>query len=574
MNRLPKKPCAHFVRLAAFFHRIHLISKDLTMKRPFNCFASLFIIFLLLINATTALVSPAALYAQDDTYPPGTIQMTPKVDLNLETVALEVPEKFRAMVPENLSLNLPSGFTVKVFAVDGLRGPRMMAFNQEGVLHVANMKANGSSEFQPSNNSTSEILALPDWDNDGVADTVIVAADALRWANSLTFYNGDMYVADTHQIVKFTDNDGDLIYESREVFADNIPTASSPHITRTIVADEAKERFYLSVGSSCDVCREDDPERATVLEFSADGTERRVFATGLRNAIGLDVHPLSGDLWATNNGHTEVDNTMPPEWIDIVRDGGFYGWPLAFGYQVYIDFDFRGHWRVPPITRDDSLLVQTMERPAALIDAHSSPMGIHFYPADNFPSEYHNAAFVAYRSGFRGPDPGHKVVAMFMDADGDNARVGDFMTGFWPNPPDQSNIWGKPVGLTTDSDGSLYLSSDWINHLILKVEYNGEATSIEDDESPELPLATALEQNYPNPFNPVTKIGYSLKESTSVTLEIFDALGRKVATLVDGYQSAGRYQVDFNASKLSSGVYLYRLKAGDYTESKLLTLMK
>lgn len=544
------------------------------MKQPCIYFASLFFIFFVLIIATTVLICPAALYAQGDSYPPGTIQMTPKVDLNLESVALEVPEKFRGMVPEDLTLNLPSGFSVKVFAVDGLRGPRMMAFNQEGVLHVANMKAGGASEFQPSGDSASEILALPDWNNDGVADTVIVAADGLRWANSLAFYKGDMYVGDTHQIVKFMDNDSDLVYEDREVFADNIPTASSPHITRTIVADEANERFYLSVGSSCDVCREEDPERATVLEFSADGTERRIFVSGLRNAIGLDLHPLTGDLWATNNGHTEADNTLPPEWIDIVRDGGFYGWPLAYGYQVYIDFDIRGHWRVPPITREDSLLVQTMERPAALVDAHSSPMGIRFYPAGNFPTEYHNAAFIAYRSGFRGPDPGHKVVALFVDADGTNARVGDFMTGFWPSPPDQSNIWGKPVGLTTDSDGNLYLSSDWINHLILKVEYHGEGTSVLDDGSPELPLAIALEQNYPNPFNPQTVITYYLPTNTEVNLSIYNVLGQKVATLVDQKQAAGQHTVKWNAKDISSGIYIYTLRVGSFEQSRKMILMR
>jgi len=215
-----------------------------------------------------------------------------------------------------------------------------------------------------------------------------------------------------------------------------------------------------------------------------------------------------------------------------------------------------------------------MERPAALVDAHSSPMDIHFYPEGNFPTDYENAAFIAYRSGFRGPDPGHKVVALFVDEDGANATVGDFMTGFWPNPPDQSNIWAKPVGITTDSEGSLYLSSDWINHLILKVEYDNQGTSVWDDGATELPLATRLEQNFPNPFNPVTTIGYSLGESNAVTLEVFDALGRKVATLLNGYQSAGQYEVNFNASNLSSGIYLYRLKAGDYTESKLLNLVK
>lgn len=515
----------------------------------------------------------SSIVAQDDLYPPGTIQMTPKVDLELQSVTLEVPQKFRDLVRDDLTLDLPAGFTVKVFAAEGLRGPRMMAFNEDGVLHVANMKAGGAMEFQPSGNSASQILALPDLDNDGVADTVIIAADGLRWANSLAFHNGVMYVADTHQIVTFTDSDGDLVYESREIFADSIPTASTPHITRTIEIDEDNDAVYLSVGSSCDVCREDDPERASILRFNLDGSDRRVYATGVRNAIGMDLHPVSGDLWAANNGHTEAENTIPPEWIDIVRDGGFYGWPLAFGYQSFINFDIRGHWRVPPITREDTLLVRTMERPKILVDAHSSPMAIHFYSNGSFPDDYQNAAFVAYRSGFRGPDPGHKVVALFMDPDGSNAHVGDFMKGFWPFPPIQTNIWGKPVGLSTDGEGSLYVSSDWINHLILKVEYTGQETSVTND-SERQPFTTALEQNFPNPFNPVTNIGYTTKQADNVKLEVFDLLGRKVATLVDGFHSPGRYQVSFDASELPSGIYVYRLEAGNYVETKQLTLIK
>jgi glucose/arabinose dehydrogenase len=534
----------------------------------------LFIIIIVL------LIFPSLLFAQEGSYLPGTIQMTPKVDLNLESVPLLVPEKFKGMVPDSLTLNLPPGFTVKVFAVTGLRGPRMMAFNKDGVLHVANMKAGIADEFQPhANDFTSQIVALPDRDNDGVADTVIVAADSLRWANSLVFYNGDMYVADTHQIVKFTDADGDLVYEKREVFADNIPTANTPHITRTIVVDKSKKLFYLSVGSHCDVCRETDPERAAVLQFKADGMGRRVFATGLRNAVGLDIHPLTGELWATNNGHTEAVDSLPPEWIDIVRDGGFYGWPLAYGYQVYINFGIRGHPQVLPITHEDSLLVQTMERPVALVDAHSAPMDIYFYPSGNFPSQYIDAAFVAYRAGFLGPDPGHKIVALFVDPDGSNAKVGDFMTGFWPNPPDQSNIWGKPVGLTSDSLGNLYVSSDWINNLILRVEYHGGQTGVTKEGSALLPLSVTLEQNYPNPFNSTTTIRYTIQNTGTsaimfTQLKVYDVLGREMATLVNEEKRAGNYEVKFDGSDLPSGIYYYRLSVGNFSDTKKLILLK
>ncbi len=543
-----------------------------------------------LIIIAALIIFPVFLYAQnEDPYPPGTIQMTPKVDLNLQPTSLIVPEKYKNMVPKNLTLNLPPGFTVKVFAVAGLRGPRMMAFNKDGVLHVANMKAGTADEFTPKGDPTSQIVALPDRNNDGVADTVIIAADSLRWANSMAFYKGDMYVADTHQIVKFTDTDRDLVYEKREIFADNIPTANTPHITRTLAIDEDKGLFYLSIGSHCDVCRESDPERAAVLQFNADGTGRRVFATGLRNAIGLDIHPLTGDLWATNNGHTEAVDSLPPEWIDIVRDGGFYGWPFAYGYQVYINFEIRGHPQVLPITHEDSLLVQSMVRPAALVDAHSALMDIYFYPSGNFPSKYIDEAFVAYRAGFLGPDPGHKVVALFVDPDGSNAKVGDFMTGFWPNPPDQSNIWGKPVGLTSDSVGNLYMSSDWINNLILRVEYHGGETSAAEENALHLPLSAALEQNYPNPFNPTTTIRYTIRNTgTSAAvftqLKVYDILGREVAILVNGEKSAGNYEVKFNGSDLPSGIYYYRLsvsawssqdgQAENFSDTKKLILLK
>lgn len=534
-----------------------------------------------LINTIIIFTCPIALYAQTAPYAPGTVQMTPEIDLDLQPVALIVPEKFADLVPQGLSLNLPQGFSVSVFAATGLVGPRLMAWSPAGVLHVANMKAGGADEFEPTTNSSSQIIALPDSDKDGVADTAIVAAEQLRWANSLAFYQGDMYVADTHQIVKFSDRDNDLIYEDRQVFADNIPTASTPHITRTIVIDESSGLFYLSVGSTCDVCRERNPERATVLQFKADGTGRRIFATGLRNATGLALHPITKELWATNNGHSERVNTLPPEWIDIVRDGGFYGWPFAYAYQVYIDFSRTGSYRrMLPLSQQDSLLVQRMERPVALVDAHVAPMGIHFYAQDRFPPQYHNAAFVAYRSGFRGPDPGHKIVALFTDADGANARVGDFMTGFWPDPPDRATTWGNPVGITSDREGSLYITSDWINHLVLKIEYQGEtATAVGAEQTLSTTANLSLQQNYPNPFNSSTTIRFSLPASQTTELAIYDLTGQRVAILLAGMRNAGTHAInwdgrDEHGRDLASGLYLYRLLTGSQVATRKLLLLR
>lgn len=419
------------------------------------------------MHKVTRILAPllfvAALHAQQEDYPPGTIQLTPQIDLHLEPVPVVVPEKFRGMVPDNLTLNLPPGFSVKVFAAPGLKGARFMAWHAQGVLHVANMKGPGSSEDKPPANSLiGQILALPDRDHDGVADTVMVVADQLKWVNSLAFYQGEMYVADTGQLLKFRDRDGDGIYEEREVLVGDIPTGGL-HITRTILIDESAEKIYLSAGSSCGgPCREDTPERAVLLQFNLDGTGRRVFARGLRNAVGLALHPVTGELWATNNGHDERDKSLPPDWIGIARDGGFYGWPFAYGYQVYIQ-NGRLH-----LTHQDSLDVQRMSRPEALIPAHLAPLGIHFYTHDRFPAEYRNAAFIACRAGAGGPAPGYKVIALFSEPDGSNARIGEFMTGFRPDPI-QKEVWGKPVGITSDTMGNLYVTSDWGANVILKI---------------------------------------------------------------------------------------------------------
>ena len=224
---------------------------------------------------------------------------------------------------------------------------------------------------------------------------------------------------------------------------------------------------------------------------------------------------------------------------------------------------------------DTVIIVAGQLRWANSLAAHVAPMDIHFYPAGNFPEEYLNAAFIAYRSGFRGPDLGHKVVALFVNPDGTEARVGDFMTGFWPDPPSQDNIWGKPVGLVTDSEGSLYLTSDWINHLILKIEYEDEGeTGISVDDFQELPSTVVLDQNYPNPFNPETNIGYTLSITADVELSIYNMYGQKVATLVDRNQSPGAYTVRWDATDVASGIYLYRLQAGSFELTRRMVLWR
>ena len=408
--------------------------------------------------------------AQDEPYPPGTL--VPMIDLELRQVPVEVPASLRSEVPEGLTLNLPQGFSVSVFAAGKLSYPRFMAFDAADVLHLADL-------------SRGLIVALPDADGDGVADEQIVAASGFKAAHSLAFYKGDMYVAETHQVVRLHDADGDLFYEEREVFIADIPSAAW-HSWKTIVFDEINDKIYLSVGSPCDLCRPEapvagagpdplppNPEWGTVLEFNADGTGRRIFSSGVRNVVGMDLHPLTNELWGNNNGHDLEGRTRPPEWIDIMRAGDFLGYPFAHSHQVWNDFDIRRYQRLLPISRQDSLLVQQQKRPVALVPAHYAPMGLHFYTHDQFPSIYKNAAFVAFHAGKAklSSHEGYNVSALFSDPDGSNARMGEFITGFQTGRT-QGDVWGFPQGLASDRKGNLYLTSDLRNKLVLRISHS------------------------------------------------------------------------------------------------------
>ncbi len=409
---------------------------------------------------------------------PGQVFLTPQIDLDLGPVPLVVPERFAQTALAERELMVPPGFAVNVFAAGApLEGPRFMAWDPDGVLHVAKMMAGGGSEFSPPVNSdtppaedrmTAQVLALPDSNGDGVADEIIVAADRLWFPNSIQFYNGALYVADMHQILKLTDGDGDGYYEGREVVIPDLPIGH--HRTRTIEFDRVRDKLYLSIGSSCDLCRETDPRRATIMEFDHDGSGGRIYAGGLRNAVGLGIHPLTNELWITTNGHDREGLHLPPEMVTVVHDGGFYGWPLAFGFRSWVDFRISAYEEaIFPITAQDSADVERVPRPVAMLPAHLAPMDVHFYQGDRFPPLYRNAAFVAFRGGSNAGAMGHKVVALFADPHGGNARVGDFLTGFQPTLSSNGGVWGEPAGLATDVRGALYVSSDWSNHMILRV---------------------------------------------------------------------------------------------------------
>jgi glucose/arabinose dehydrogenase len=391
---------------------------------------------------------------------PPDVHLTPVRNMQLTPVPLRVPEKFKGLVAEGHNLNIPRGYQANVFYAGRLGKPRFFTWGPDSVLYVANK-------------NSGEIIALPDKNRDGVADTAIVAASGFQKSHDVVFYNGAMYVAEERRVIKCLDQNHDGAFETKSVFVDNIAKgARQPgggHDTRTIVFDPAKKLMYLSIGSSCNVCREE--HRAVIEVYRDDGTAGRTWATGIRNAVGMTLH--NGELWGANNGSDWQGDDLPPEWIDRVRDGGFYGHPFAYGHGVYFDFDAHGDYRaLLPLTAEESTLVRSMQQPAALIQAHSAPMQMEFANGAQ-PEAFRNGLFVVLRGSWNRRMPtGYKVIYLNFESPQSQhaAWVADFVTGFFPEgATSPKEVWGRPVGFTQDFRGNFYIGSDDITQCVIIV---------------------------------------------------------------------------------------------------------
>ena len=344
--------------------------------------------------------------------------------------------------PSSVSpISVPSGFAVNLFA-SGLKDPRFIRFGPDGALYVAERGAD-------------RVIALGDHDGDGVAEISRVFADRLDNPHSLVFHAGAWYVGVPSGVVLLTDRDNDGKAEHREALIRNYPT--SGHSTRT-VEFLPDGRMVVSIGSSCNSCLEDDPRRATVLVYDGpNATRERIFAKGLRNAVGLAVHPGSGELWATNNGRDWLGDDLPPEAIYIVRDGLDYGWPRCHNGTI-ID---------PEYGMPDAC--KGVVTPVINMQAHSAPLGLVFYTGTAFPPEYRGDLFIAFHGSWNRSNPtGYKVVRLPLDGSKPRGPLEDFATG-WLDATRQI-VSGRPVGLAVGPDGALYVSDDKAG-LIYRISY-------------------------------------------------------------------------------------------------------
>ncbi len=338
---------------------------------------------------------------------------------------------------EKLDLNrlkLPPGFHISVFAA--APNAREMAFSPGGVLIVTDT-------------SDGTVLALPDAKHTGHAGPAVPVLSGLNAPHGIAFHKGKLYIAEINAVRRYDWNERELRAANSQKIAD-LPGSGGGHSTRTILFTNGK--MYVAVGSSCNVCVEDDKRRAAVTEYNEDGSDQRTFASGLRNAVGLTVNPKTGTIWTTDNGRDWLGDDLPPEEVnDLGARGGNAGWPYCYGK------------RIPDRSQSQDYDCSKTLAPAVEMQAHSAPLGLLFYQGEMFPPDYRGSLFVTFHGSWNRSVPtGYKVVRIkFNDKGEPQGPPEDFISG-WIRPREtKKGKWmGRPVGLVTGPDGSLYVSDD------------------------------------------------------------------------------------------------------------------
>jgi glucose/arabinose dehydrogenase len=362
-------------------------------------------------------------------------------------VQLQVPDRYRiGRLAQPRELTLPSGFTASVFAA-GLAGPRFMALGPDGTLYVTGM-AGGV------------VYAMHD--RGGIADDVRTWASGLRGPHGIAVHDGYLYVGEENRVARFKIGPGGERAGEAQTVVPDLPSGAG-HATRT-VGFGPDGRLYVAVGSSCNVCLERDERRAAISVYDGDGGAGRVFARGLRNAVGITWRPGTAQMWATNNGRDYLGDDAPPETVYVVHEGMDAGWPRCN----------------PPGTPDPQFgsptSCQGIDPPAVIAQAHMAPLGLRFYDGKMFPPQLRGDLFVAFHGSWNRSVPvGYKVMRVpFGGGDRPIGPPEDFVTGFLPPNSSRGAVWARPVDLLVMPDGAMLITDD-DGGAIFRIAYSGAA---------------------------------------------------------------------------------------------------
>ncbi len=359
--------------------------------------------------------------------------------------ALRRPEGVPPPSVVSAGLTVPQGFTAQIL-VSGLVTPRRIA-----LAPAVGAAASGTYDLFVAESKANRIAILRV--ADGKVVTRAVFTRRVNQPYGLAFGHGSLYVGNTDRVVRFPYRPGDLKSAAAPKFVTALTAGGyNQHWTRNLLFNRAGTQLFVTVGSSCNTCEETDPQRAAISVLDPDGARKHVYASGMRNPIGLAWYPGTDMLWSVVNERDNLGDDVPPDYLTDVSQGQFYGWPYAYT-------DMAGRITPDPtFGPGNERLVASTTAPAVLLQAHSACLGLAFYPLQggNFPADYHGDAFLTFHGSWnRSSKTGYKLVRVHFEK-GKPVAITDFVLGFEAH----NNVWGRPVDVQIAPDGSLLFSDD------------------------------------------------------------------------------------------------------------------
>ena len=398
--------------------------------------------------------------------------------------SLNLPEPYATKSATNLSRVIgwddkntpkaPEGFTVSKFAGD-LDNPRWIYVLPNGDVLVAETRKNEKIAEKLVKTATGQstliknklgnhITLFRDKDKDGTPEFHSTLLHDLHMPFGMLLLNNYFYVANTDAIWRYPYKLGDTTITAKGEKIIDLP-AGGRHWTKNIIANANGSKIYIAIGCASDHGEdgmEKEERRACILEINPDGSGERMYASGLRNPVGMDWQPGTSILWTAVNERDELGNDLPPDYITSVKEGGFYGWP----------YSYFGQHKDPRIKQDEQRpdLVEKAIVPDVPVGAHTASLGLAFYTQKSFPQKYMNGAFVGQHGSWnREPLSGYKVLFVPFN----NNKPGtpeDFLTGFVADES-ASKVYGRPVGVAVTANGDLLVADD-AGNTVWRVSYN------------------------------------------------------------------------------------------------------
>lgn len=346
--------------------------------------------------------------------------------------------------PEGQTPIAPAGFTVTKFA-DDLKNPRNTYIGPNNDVFVVE-----SNTF----NSADRITVFRDKDKNGTFETRNVFIDGLNQPYGMLILNSYFYIANTDGLYRYAYKEGDLKLGGKGEKIVELPAGGyNNHWTRNLIASADGSKIYISVGSASNVAEhgmDEEKRRANILEINPDGSGEQIYASGLRNPVGMDWNPVTKELWTAVNERDDLGDELVPDYITSVKPGGFYGWPYSYFGQI----------EDPRLKGQGKDLVAKAIIPDVAVGNHTASLGITFYNKTAFPERYRNGAFVGQHGSWnRSVLSGYKVLFVPFKNGKPSGPPENFLTGFIADDK-KAQVYGRPVDVTIMNDGSLLVNDD------------------------------------------------------------------------------------------------------------------